>query len=350
MRRGAEWRCFRHAPCMQHAQIVLIECTDHGFGSRCAAHHHAHARRQGPLRRIFFESLQYPHPDGRHAGAHGHLFCFHQFIERRAVQLWPRQHQLGAGDQRRIGDAPGVDVKHRHHRQYRFLRREAQRAGDADGDRIEHDGAVRVQRALRVASGARGVAQRRAGALIKTRPGERFAGRGDQVFVVEYIGHALDGRCVGGIGQADPVAHLGTMRRNALDERREGGIEDHRLVFGMVDDVDQLLRVQARVAGVHHHAAAGHGVVGLEVAVVVPGDRGDHAAGAEAQAGQRVGELFGAHRALRGGVAEQRAVGLARDDFGVAVLRRRMFEDAGKQKRHVHHQAGLQHVACLLWF
>ena len=63
------------------------------------------------------------------------------------------------------------------------------------------------------------------------------------------------------------------MRGNALDQRRKGGVEQDCPVLSVVDDVDQLLRLQARVAGVHHHAAARDGVVGLQVAVVIPGNR-----------------------------------------------------------------------------
>jgi hypothetical protein len=46
------------------------------------------------------------------------------------------------------------------------------------------------------------------------------------------------------------------MRRNAFDERGKGGVEQDPLVFGVVEDVNELLRTQARVAGVYDHATA----------------------------------------------------------------------------------------------
>ena len=40
----------------------------------------------------------------------------------------------------------------------------------------------------------------------------------------------------------------------------------------MVDDVDQLLRVKARVASVQNHPATRDRIIGFEVPVIVPGD------------------------------------------------------------------------------
>ena len=286
-------------------------------------------------------------PDGGHAGAHGHLLGFHQLVERRAIELWPGQHQLSAGNQGCIRQAPGIDMKHRHDWQDGFLRRQAERARQTDRDRIEHDGPMRIERALGVAGGAGGVAQRRSGALIKTRPVKDLACGCDQLLVIEDSGDTFDGWGVRRIGKAHPVSHLGAMCGDGLDDRRKARIEDDGLVFGVVDDVDELLRMQSRIAGVHHHAAARYRVIGLEVAVVVPGDRGDRAAGCEAQAGQCIGEFSGAHRAFTSRVAKERAVGLTRNNFCIAILSRRVFDDPGKQQRHLHHQAWLKHVA---WF
>ena len=75
------------------------------------------------------------------------------------------------------------------------------------------------------------------------------------------------------------------MRGNAFDQWRESGVKQHHFVFGVVDHVDQLLWVQARVAGVHDHAAARHGVIRFQVAVVVPGDRAHRAAGFQGHVG-----------------------------------------------------------------
>ena len=79
------------------------------------------------------------------------------------------------------------------------------------------------------------------------------------------------------------------------------------------------------------------------MAVVVPGDRAHRAAGFQAQTLERVGQFARARRALRVGVAKQRPVRFARDDFNITELRCGVFDDCGNEKGAVHHEAGLQH-------
>ena len=122
---------------------------------------------------------------------------------------------------------------------------------------------------------------------------------------------------------------FGAVRCNALDQWRKGAVKEHHLVFGVVDDVDQLLRMQARIAGVHYHAAARDGVIRFQMAVVVPRDRADRTALLQTGCGQRAGQLPGAHRAISVGVTKQGAVRLARDDFHITKLRRTVLQNAG---------------------
>ena len=68
------------------------------------------------------------------------------------------------------------------------------------------------------------------------------------------------------------------MRRNAFDQRRKGDVEQNHFVFGVVDDVDELLGMQARIAGVHDHATARYSVISFKVTVVVPGNGAHHTA------------------------------------------------------------------------
>ena len=335
-----------HAPTVANIDLVLIvEFGDQGKRhGRPAGGGASHRRKpQAVLVEVGDQTL----PDGGHAGTHRHFLGFHQFVKRWAIELGSGQYQFGAGNQRRIRQAPGIDVKHRYDRQDGLLRRQTQCTRDADGDRIEHDGPMRIERTLGISGGAGCVAQRRSGAFVEAWPVKNLACWGDQVLVVEDLRDALDGGSIGCIGQAHPVAYLGAVSGDALDDRRKACIEDHRFVFRVVDDVDQLLRVQTRVAGMHHHAAARYRVIGFQVPVVVPCDRGNRTPGCQAQASEGIGELFRAHRAFTGGVAKERSVGLTRDDLGVAVLSRRVFDDAGKQQRHIHHQACFKHVA---WF
>ena len=99
------------------------------------------------------------------------------------------------------------------------------------------------------------------------------------------MGHAFDGRGVGRIGQADPGAHVRAVRRNAFDQRCKGRIKQHHFVFGVVDDVNELLGLQARVAGVHDHAAARDPVIRFQMPVVVPGNGAHRIATHQTQTG-----------------------------------------------------------------
>ena len=101
------------------------------------------------------------------------------------------------------------------------------------------------------------------------------------------------------------------MRRELLDQRHENRIEEDVAIFGMVDDVLDLLRKQARIDGVQDAAAAGHAVVQLEMAIAVPGQRGDALAMTDAQRFKRVGDPLRPRRDIA-------IVGAVKDPFGVA--------------------------------
>ena len=77
--------------------------------------------------------------------------------------------------------------------------------------------------------------------------------------------------------------------------------------------------------------------------VVVPGNGADRAARTEAHRLQGIGQLARTRRALGIGIAEQRTVGFAGNDFDIAELAGGMFDDAGNEQGTIHHQAGLQH-------
>ena len=92
------------------------------------------------------------------------------------------------------------------------------------------------------------------------------------------MGHAFNLGHVRTFCEADPCTHFGAMRRNAFDQRRKGDVKQNHFVFGMVDDVNELLRVQTWIARVHHHAAARDCVISFKVAVIVPSNGPHHTA------------------------------------------------------------------------
>jgi len=70
-------------------------------------------------------------------------------------------------------------------------------------------------------------------------------------------------------------------------------VKAQHLVFGVVDDPDDLIRVQARVQSVQHTTRPAHPEVELQVAVAVPGQGGHTVAEGQVQTVQRIGDLAG---------------------------------------------------------
>ncbi len=333
---GAQRRHLGHAPGVDHLHAERIERADHGRRARRAADHRTAERRK--LQALALHVLQQAEPHRRHAGGEAHLLLLEQFVQRGAVQLRPRKHQLGAHQRHRIRQAPGIDVEHRHHRQDHVLRRAAQRIGQRRPIRMQHGGAVRIQRPLRIAGRARRVAQAGGGVLVEQRPGVLGALRGQQVFVAQHR-HA-GGRHVRAVGHRHPALDVRAMRREALDQRHEGQVEEDVLIIGVVDDVGDLVGEQARIDGVAHRARARHAIVDLQVPVAVPGQRADALAGLHAERGQRIRQLLGAiaHGRVRGAMElTPIALHAARHDFGRTVVPRGMFDDGRDEQGRAHH-------------
>src|SRR5208283_5261438 len=81
-----------------------------------------------------------------------------------------------------------------------------------------------------------------------------------------------------------------------------------------------------------------NGVIQLEVAIAVPGERPDPIAWHDAKSGQRARELAGTGVGVAIGVAMDRSLDGARYDLGIAVIAVRVSDQRRDKKRHLHHQ------------
>jgi hypothetical protein len=122
------------------------------------------------------------------------------------------------------------------------------------------------------------------------------------------------------IAQRDEVLDGRAACMHGLHQRQEAQLKTQHLVFGMVGNPGDLVRVHARVDGVQNPARAAHAVIQLKVAVAVPGQRGHAVTEGQAQRVQRVGHSPSALPSLFVGVAVDVAFHPARDDFGVAMV------------------------------
>ena len=129
-----------------------------------------------------------------------------------------------------------------------------------------------------------------------------------------------------------PIGHRG-------DERNEANVHAQDPVLRMVDDVHELIGVEARVHGVADGPHAGHAVVQLEMAETVPGDRSHAIPCFDAQLCQAVGKLGRTPPRVCPRVAVYRAFRGLRDDLYVPVNLGSVVDQGGDEEGSIHHQA-----------
>ena len=240
-------------------------------------------------------------------------------------------------------------MEHRHDRHHHIggADREAVLLQGADG--VDDGAAVAVEHALRLAGGARGVAERGGAALVQLRPVELRGLAGDEAFLGQQLEAAAQravGRDIGLAAHDDDGAEAG---RQLVGQGRgagqQGRVDQQVGVLGIRQDEGDLAGEEARVHGVQHRAHGGDAVVGFQVVVLVPGEGRDAFAALHAARRQGMGELGGAGGDLGPAVAHQAAVGAGGDDPGAGVVAGGVIQEAGDQQRSVLHQA--QHLGCL---
>mmetsp|Transcript_23288 Transcript_23288/g.40259 ORF Transcript_23288/g.40259 Transcript_23288/m.40259 type:complete len:252 (+) Transcript_23288:163-918(+) len=119
--RRAQGRHLRHAPGVDQLNPVSIaERGDHRGRTGRPAHDRALEALQ--LRPAGLCRTQKAEPNGRHAKGNIDAICVDQSDQGRAIQPRPRQHHPRADHRAGIRRAPGVYMKHRHHRQHHVAR------------------------------------------------------------------------------------------------------------------------------------------------------------------------------------------------------------------------------------
>ena len=107
----------------------------------------------------------------------------------------------------------------------------------------------------------------------------------------------------------------------------------------MVHNPRQLIGMQTRVDRVQYAPRTGHAVIKFEVAITVPSQRADPRGLRNGHRIERIGDAFGA--TIDFGIVGSMNIAFdaARNDFGVGVISRGEFNDAGNHQRMVLHQA-----------
>ncbi len=136
------------------------------------------------------------------------------------------------------------------------------------------------------------------------------------------------------------MAHGFQLVANGLENRDKGGIHEDDLVFGMVDDVHELVRGKPWVQGVEHAARARNREIQFEVKRAVPAECPDAIAGLHSQSLERVREAMNAPVKIAIGIAVHGTVIEAAGDLSVRIDFGRTLEDVRERQRIIHHQTG----------
>ena len=202
---------------------------------------------------------------------------------------------------------------------------------------MQHVGAVGIDHALRVASGAGCVAHPRRRPLIELRPGKIAIGFGD----VALIGNHILQRCLGHVRivrQDDDTFEAGDLGGNHLQQLDEGEIDEEHLVFGVVHDPGDLVGKQPGIERVVDRPDTQNAVPGLEMTPCVPGHRGDtiaHPAAIPVEALSKL-ERASANLCIVGSV--ERTFDRSRHDLPLSVVDSRMIDDlVAEQRPFLHH-------------
>ena len=329
---------------MNHLDAELVlEPADQSLGAGRTADQHLSQGRE--LQIVLHHVTEQPLPDRGHGGREGDALGLDQLINGGAVHLGARHDQLGARRRADEGDAPGVGVEHRHHGQNDLAGRAPDDRRLHPQQRMDEVGAVRIQHALRVARRARGVAEAASRLLVKAAPGH-IARRLLQHRLIGFGLRQLGLRHVSGVGHDNDALDRRAMRQNGFQQRHEGQIGEDDPVFGVVDDVGQLFREQARVQGVAHGPYPHDAVPGLDMVGGVPGQRCDPVARLDPPGQQCV--RHATRPLMDGGVvgADDRSFDRTAHDFALSVPVLRVIEDLVDRQRPVLHHT--QHSASSL--
>ena len=199
-----------------------------------------------------------------------------------------------------------------------------------------------VQHALRPAGGAGRVAQRAGGVFVEFRPGIVLAGRRDQVVVAQqpHAGRQLQRRHPVGAGHHHDRLHgSGDRRGDGADHGVEAGLGEQHLVAGMIDDIADVVGVQARIDRVADRPHARRGIIDLQMSVAVHRQRADPVAGLDAQGLQRPHQPAGPALRVGPGVPVNVALDILGDDFRCPMVPRRMLQHGGDHQRLRLHQS-----------
>ena len=136
---------------------------------------------------------------------------------------------------------------------------------------MQHGRAVRIEHALGIARGARGVAQARGGVLVQFGPFKGIIAGSHQLVIKDQSRQRLGGFFIRP-GHKHEVLEMLQLVADRGHQRDEGLVDKEYLVCGVVEDIDQLFRKKPRVDRMADEPRARCAKVDLQMPPVVPRD------------------------------------------------------------------------------
>ena len=128
-------------------------------------------------------------------------------------------------------------------------------SGQAPCVGAQDNGTMAIENTLGVAGGTRGVTKRRCRARIELGPIEFVGLVRDERLVADDV-REVAGRHVRLIGHDDDTLDVLEGLRQRFDQRHDQRIDKQIAVFGVVDEVGDLLGIEARIDGMTDDAAS----------------------------------------------------------------------------------------------
>ncbi len=164
-------------------------------------------------------------------------------------------------------------------------RAHVQRVRQGACKRMQHGRAMAVKHRLGIAGRAAGVTHAGGGVFVELGPVIGCRLRADPALVTAQAGYTAIGRQLVGVAQGDEMPDRRQLAVNRLDDGQEAHVETQDLILGVVGNPGDLLRMQAWVERMQHPPRTADTKVQLEVAVAVPGQRGNPVAERRASVG-----------------------------------------------------------------
>src|SRR5581483_9589096 len=249
------------------------------------------------------------------------------------------EKEAGAGHHARIGNSPGVGVKHGSEGHDRVVVVEAKCVRQTFRKGVKHEGAMGVDDALGKSGSAGSEAHHRAVVFVDGRIGKIRIGLREQLFVIQIA----FGDLRGGVGNNDHFFKGGVVAE-LLEHGQKNIVDDEKTVSRVAGDSGNFVRMEAKIQGMQNGAGARHAKKGFQVDGVIPHHGGDTVAAAQAELRKRAGEPASAVAEARIGSIVHGAIRAARENLDFGKMTASTFEKMRKGQGIFHHRSAQKYL------